>query len=100
MVLVKVFAGGLTSASPMTIVVDDEDASRNQAREEMHEFVHRGFIPIRVQAQQGNSGRCLRGKRLFNLSLNEMNLVLVVVDVRQCLLDDIQRDAKEIARFS
>src|SRR4051794_1517669 len=68
------FVGGLTRATPVTVVIDDEHAPACQARIEVLELVTRRRIPIRVQPQQGDLLRAERGNGGLHASFRRSGL--------------------------
>src|SRR5581483_9007188 len=47
---------------PVAVVVDDEHAAGREARVEVLEFVFRRLVPVGVEAQQRDGGRCGGGQ--------------------------------------
>jgi len=49
----------LGGTGPNSIIIDDENAACCQVRVQVKEFMFRGLIPIRIEAQHGNSFWCM-----------------------------------------
>jgi hypothetical protein len=48
----KVLVDSFFCSSPITVIVDDEDAADRQPRPEVYKFVVRGAKPIRIQSKK------------------------------------------------
>ena len=47
----KVFVNGFATSLPVSVVVNYQHASRNEAREKLFQFATSGLIPVRIQPQ-------------------------------------------------
>jgi hypothetical protein len=70
-----IFVDGFLRSRPVSIVIDYQNAAGNEPREQMDQFVFRGFVPIGVKAQQGNFIRRVRRQSIFDPASYEFHPV-------------------------
>lgn len=72
---VEEFVDGLSGAAPVAVVVDDEDATGLEPGVEVDEFMEGGFVPVGVEAEEGDLIREGFWDGLLDPALNEMDVV-------------------------
>src|SRR6185436_19702773 len=55
-----------TTAFPMTVVVDDQDAAIGEAGIEVLEFVQGGLVPVGIESEEGKRAGRMRRDRLLD----------------------------------
>jgi hypothetical protein len=70
-VAVEVLVDGLSGASVVPVVVDEQDAAGGQPRVEVHELVARRLVPVGIKAKQRHGVGRVLGQRLLDGPLDE-----------------------------
>jgi hypothetical protein len=83
--LLQILVDGLANSHPATIVVDDEDPTSHEPRDQVDRLVLRGLVPVGVQAKESNLlGRVLE-HGLFDSPLEKVDsLQWVVGCIQSC----------------
>jgi|SRR5271154_6306166 len=75
----------------MPVVVDDDDPSGARPRPQMEQLMFGRFIPIGVQAQQGNIRRSLARDGLLDSTFHVMDQLSGIVRIIHIALDFVER---------
>jgi hypothetical protein len=89
--LLQILVDGRANSHPIAIVVDDEDPTTHEPRDQVDQFVLRGLVPVGVQAKESNLlGRVL-GHGLFDSPLDNVDSLQWVVGCSQTCSNFLER---------
>ena len=91
--VLEVFVDGAAGALPVAVVVDDHGAVEGEAGVEVEEFVFGGFVPVGVEAEEGDGLGDELGDGVFDFALDHFDAGGGVAGAVDGLVDVIEGGA-------